>query len=432
VRRLRFALAFLAAGLALAFVGAGAAQQRATTPLFGFVWVNQDSWRLVRLDPLTLLQRRGPSLAVGSRNWAWSFSPDRSQLVLADSNRGALMLVDPLRMRRLGSVDIGDLAVVRTTFWPDERRLYAVVVRLVRESDGTLTLASTSLLAIDPGTRSIVGEQPLGGTVWGAVHAPGALALLLGPTDGIGAASLALVSAYGTVRTVPLDGVSVGTDATGEEQTPPRVVHYAQPGLAISRDGSSAFVVSPGQIAAVDVATLGVSYHRLGSTGRRLQKVEKGPLDGTSRNAVWARDGRLLVSGVDEHGSIDAKGQAHYDLRPVGLQLVDTTDWSAKMVDPIAGGAQVGANAIVVTPWQWNSARQRYVGGGLTIYSLAGVRRAHLFGKRQVEGIVVGRRAFIVRDTGSYTIVSTTTGGIVRTIRRNLTGPLLGGALDSF
>jgi hypothetical protein len=335
-------------------------------------------------------------------------------------------------MRRLGLVDIGDLAVVRTTFWPDERRLYAVVVRLVREADGSLTPVSTLLLAIDPETRSVVGEQPLAGTVWGAVHATGALALLLGPADGIGAASLALVSADGTVRNVPLDGVSVGTDATGVEPTPPQVVHYAQPGLAISRDGSSAFVVSPGQIAAVDVASLRVSYHRLGSAGRRLQKVEKGPLDGTTRSAVWVRDGQLLVSGVDEHGSITADGRMLYDPRPVGLQLVDTKDWSAKMVDPRAGGAQVGANAIVVTPWRWNSARQQYVFGGLTIYSLAGVRRAHLFGKSQVGGVVVGRRAFIERDIGSYTIVSTTTGRVVRTIRHGLTGPLNGAALDSF
>jgi len=323
MKRSRFALAVLAAGLALGLAGVGSAQQRSSTPLFGFVWVSEDNYRLVRLDPLTLVRRRSPSLAVGSRNFAWSFSPDRSKLVLADTMSGELMLVDPLRMKRLGSIGVGgsDLATVRTTFWPVEQRLYAVVVRLVRDSDGNAAPVSTSLVAIDPATRSVVGEQPLAGTIWGAVHAPNALALLLGPADGIGAASLALVSADGTVRNVPLDGVSVGSDATGEEETP-RVVHYAQPGIAISRDGTSAFVVSPGQIAAVDVATLRVSYHRLGSGARQLQTIEKGPLDGTSRSAVWARDGQLLVSGEDEHGTIDASGQPRYDVRPIGLQQI--------------------------------------------------------------------------------------------------------------
>jgi hypothetical protein len=428
--RFRFGLAFLGAGLLLAFAGVGAAQQRSSTPVFGFVYAGQESSRLARLDPLTLVERRGPSLALGSRNAAWSFSPDRSELVLADHDlNGVLMLADPVRMKRLGFVDTGGMAAIRTTFWPDERRLYAVVARLTREVDGSLTPASTSILAVDPATRSVVGEQALDGSVYGAAHSSRTLALLLGPKTGMGEAGLALVGADGAVRAVRLDGVSVGSDAT--EDGTARVVHYAQPGLAISADSSRAFVVSPGQIAAVDVATLQVSYHRLGAASRGLQSVEKGPLDGSSRVAMWARPGQLLVSGIDEHGSIDAQGRMLYDPRPVGLQLVDTTDWSAKTIDPNADGASVGADAIVVTPWLWNAERQRYDGRGATIYSLAGVRRAHLFGKRQVFGIVVGRRAFVERgNVASYSIVSTTTGRIVRSIRHRLPAPLLGAAQD--
>ena len=49
---------------------------------------------------------------------------------------------------------------------------------------------------------------------------------------------------------------------------------------------------------------------------------------------MWARDGQLLVSGVDEHGSTDADGRPRYEPRPVGLQMVDTTDWSAKTINP--------------------------------------------------------------------------------------------------
>jgi hypothetical protein len=429
--RFRFGLVFLGFGLLLASAGGSAAQQRSSTPVFGFVSAGQESYRLARLDPLTLVERRGPSLELGSRNSAWSFSPDRSKLVLADYGlNGVLMLVDPLKMRRLGFVDTGGMAAIRTTFWPEESRLYAVVARLERQADGGLTPVSTSLLAIDPETRSVVGEQALDGSVSGAAHSSRTLALLLGPKTGLGEAALALVGADGAVHTVRLDGVSVGSDASAEDGTA-RVVHYAQPGLAISADGSRAFVVSPGQIAAVDVATLRVSYHRLGAASRGLESVEKGPLDGSSRVAMWARPDQLLVSGVDEHGSIDAQGRMLYDPRPAGLQLVDTTDWSTKTIDPSASGASVGADAIVVTPWLWNAQRQRYDGRGATIYSLAGVRRAHLFGKRQVSSLVVGRRAFVERGSGtSYSIVSTTTGRIVRSIRRQLPAPLLGAAQD--
>jgi hypothetical protein len=428
--RFRFGLVFLGAALLLASAGVGAAQQRASAPVFGLVSVSQESSRLVRLDPLTLRQRPGPSLDLGSRNSAWSFSPDRSKLVLADYNlNGMLALVDTVRMRQLGLVDTGGLDSVRTTFWPDDRRLYAVVARLTRQADGGLTPASTSILAIDPATRSVVGEQPLEGSVSGAAHSSRTLALLVGPQTGIGEAGLALIDANGTVRTVRLDGISVGDDASSEDGTA-RVVHYAQPGLAISSDGSRAFVVSPGRIAAVDVATLQVSYHRLGAASRALQSVEKGPLNGSTRVALWARPGQLLVSGVDEHGSIDAQGVMRFDPHPAGLQLVDTTSWSAKTVDPDADGASVGTDAIVVTPWLWNAARQRYDGRGATIYSLSGVRRVHLFGKRQVSGTVVGRRAFVERGTASYSIVSTTTGRVIRTIRHQLPWPFVGAAQD--
>src|SRR5207237_5057060 len=138
----------------------------------GFVSAGQESYRLARLDPLTLLERRGPSLALGSRNSAWSFSPDGSKLVLADTDlNGVLMLVDPLRMKRLGLVDAGGLSAVRTTFWPDERRLYAVVVRLSRGADGNLSSVPTVGVAIDPATLSVVCAQALDGSVHGSAHA---------------------------------------------------------------------------------------------------------------------------------------------------------------------------------------------------------------------------------------------------------------------
>jgi len=303
-----------------------------------------------------------------------------------------------------------------------------VVTRLTRKEDGTYARQPPALVAVDPTTRAVVGERSLDGWVYGFAHADGVLVLLLGPESGIGPARLAVVGADGSVRTVGLDGVRVGTDAF-DESTPAAVRHYAQPGLAVVPDGSEAFVASPSGIAAVDLRTLALSYHGIVRGHRRLQK---GSPEGSLRTVRWVQGGVLVVSGRDDHSSVDAEGRVVYQPRPVGVELVSTRDWSAKMVDATGEGVSIGADAMLVTPWTWDSSRQRYLGNGATIYGLDGVKRAHVLGKRQVYGIVVGQRAFVAGDTPSYSIVSTKTGKILRTVRHSMPQPLVGAALDSY
>ena len=86
MKRTRAALLPIVLAAFLAVAGGGAAKEPAKTPFLGLVNVSQDSWRLVRLNPLTLGRRPGRSLVVGTRTGAWSYSPDRSQLVLADTS----------------------------------------------------------------------------------------------------------------------------------------------------------------------------------------------------------------------------------------------------------------------------------------------------------------------------------------------------------
>jgi hypothetical protein len=429
MRGTRAALALVGLAVFLAAAGGGAAKEPPSTPFLGLVNVGQESWKLVRLNPLTLGQRRGRSLAVGSRVAAWSFSPDRSRLVLADNEIAAtLLVVDVRTMRRVGLVDTGGNAQISATFWPEEQRLYAVTTRLTRKEDGSFARQPAALVAVDPSSGAVVGERSLDGWVYGWAHGDGVLVLLLGPESGIGPARLAVVGPDGSVRAVGLDGIQVGMDAF-DESTPTAIEHYARPGLAVAPDGSRAFVASPSRIAAVDLRTLALSYHGLVRGNRRLQK---GSPEGSTRTVRWVQDGVLVVSGRDDHSSLDAEGRVQYEPHPVGVELVDTRSWSAKMVDPAAEGVAVGADALLVTPWTWDSKRQRYLGNGATIYGLDGVKRAHVLGKRQIYGIVVGRRAFLVGNTSSYTIVSTETGKIVRTVRHIMAEPLVGAALDSY
>src|SRR5437588_137923 len=288
MRGSRAALVLFGVAAFLAVAGAGAAKEPAKAPFLGLVSTGQESWKLVRLNPLTLGQRPGRSVPVGSPA-GWSFSPDRAKLVLADYGIAAtLVLVDTGTMRRLGIVDTGGNALISVTFWPQEQRLYAVVTRLTRKEDGTYARQPPALVAVDPTTRAVV-----------------------------------------------------------------------------------------------DLRTLALSYHGIVRGHRRLQK---GSPEGSLRTVRWVQGGVLVVSGRDDHSSVDAEGRVVYQPRPVGVELVSTRDWSAKMVDATGEGVSIGADAMLVTPWTWDSSRQRYLGNGATIYGLDGVKRAHVLGQRQVHG----------------------------------------------
>lgn len=429
MRGIRAALLLIVFAAFFAVVGAGAAKEPAKSPFLGFVYTGEDSAKLVRLNPLTLGQRKGRSLQVGTRRGAWSYSPDRSQLVLADTSISAtLVLVDTRAMRRIAIVDTGGNALVSATFWPDAQRLYVVRTGLTRRADGGFDSQPAALVTVDPASRAVVGSRSLDGWVRGWAHADGVLVLLLGPESGIGPARLAVVGADGSVRTVGLDGVSVGADAF-DESKPVAIQHYARPGLAVAPDGSEAFVASPSGIVAVDLRTLAPSYHGLVRGNRRLQK---GAPDGTTRTVQWVQPGVLAVSGREDHSTVDADGRVKMEMRPLGVELVSTKDWTAKMVDAAGEGVSIGADAMLVTPWTWDSKRQQYLGNGATIYGLDGTKRGHVLGKRQVYGMVIGRRAFVTGDNSSYSIVSTKTGKILRTVRHSPPDPLVGAALDSY
>jgi hypothetical protein len=428
MRGIRAALLLIALAAFLAAAGGGAAKEPAKTPFFGFVYTGEDSAKLVRLNPLTLGRRPGRTVQLGSRRSAWSYSPDRSQLVLADASiSGTLVLVDTRAMRRSAIVDTGSgNAQISATFWPDAQHLYVVRTALTRREDGRFDSQPTDLVTVDPASRAVTGSQSLDGWVYSWVHADGVLVLLLGPQSGIGPARLAVVGADGSVRTAGLDGVSVGRDVF-DESKPIGVEHYAQPGLAVAPDGSEAFVASPSGIVAVDLRTLARSYHGIVRGNRRLQK---GAPEGSTRMVQWVQPGVLAVSGRDDHSTVDSEGRIKTDPHPIGVELVSTKDWTAKMVDAGGQDVSIGADAMLVTPWKWDSTRQQYLGSGATIYGLDGVKRAHVLGKRPVSGAIIGRRAFVYEAGSSYSIVSTKTGKILRTVRHSIPDPLIGSAFD--
>ena len=417
-----FRAALVLAGVAglLAVAGSGAAKGPATTPLLGFVPTGQDSWSLARLNPLTLKPRRGRAMKLKDAIFAWSLSPDGSKLVTAAGGevQGELRLIDTARMRGSGRIVFADQVQVLRTFWPEKQRLYAVVTHVSRRSDGNFDRQPASLVTIDPATRHVLGERSLDGYLYGSAYAPNALGLVLGAETGIGPARLAVVGADGGLTTIPLEGVTVGWEPFDPNNLEAGS-HFAEVGLALSPDGTRAYVAAPGQLVAIDLRTRALSYHRLGPA-RRLQK---GPVEGSSRSVQWARDGVLLVTGQDLRPR--TSDTERIEIHAIAPQLVDTRDWSAQSLDSTATYASVGANAIALMGSSWNDKLQRNVGCGVVLYGLDGVKRAHLFGTNNTYGFIVGRRAFIARTGYSYAVVSTTTGRVVRTVLRLLPTPLL-------
>jgi hypothetical protein len=421
MRGIRAALVLAGVAGLLAVAGSGAAKGPASTPLFGFVPTGSDSWSLARLNPLTLKPTRGRTLKLKDAISAWSLSPDGSKLVTATGGevQGELRLFDTARMRASGRIVLADQVEVLRTFWPEEQRLYAVVTHLSRRADGNFDRQPASLLTIDPATRQVVAERSLGGYLYGWAYAPGALGLVLGAETGIGPARLAVVGADGGITTIPLEGVTVGYEPVDPNDLEAGS-HYRNVGLVLSPDGTRAYVASPGQLVAVDLRTHALSYHGLGPA-RRLQK---GPVDGSSRSVQWARDGVLLVTGEDDKSRPDSDAE-RIEIHAIAPELVDTRDWSVRALGSMGNYASVGANAIALMGASWDDKLQRNVGCGVVFYGLDGVKRAHVFGTTVTYGFVLGRRAFFARNGFSYAVVSTTTGRVVRTVLRVLPTPLL-------
>jgi hypothetical protein len=412
--RLRLPLALAGVLLVAGFGGSA----RTSKPLYGLVWRSNESMALVRLDPLSLATKVGPSLSLGDRYRAWSFSPDRSKLVFGDTSRGELLLVDARRMRRIALVESLQSAIVVATSWPAADRLYAITESVTQTDDyNTSCCGPAQLVTVDPDAHTILATRPLGGQVYGLAHVAGELVLLRGPVNAIGPARIAVVGRDGGVRSFPLDDVTVGQEPFTTEGA---VEHFAQPGFAVAPDGSRAYVVTPDRVFEVDLGTGAASSHPL-AFGRSLAKVEKGTPEGSWRTATWVRPGILGVTGFDDHVSVGADGHAKVDAAPAGAALVDTGDWSVRVVDADATYATIGSGAILVTGF----------GRVVTIYGLDGARRAHLYGRQIVGVLALGRRAFVETQAGYYSIVSLRTGTIIRKVRGELPEPLLGAGADS-
>ena len=415
------AVAVLAAAALLLPAAAGARHDDAARSrwVLGVSSASGYSSVLERLDPLTLKRVPGPFLPTLTYRASSAFSPDRSRLALGGIDNGDVLIVDAVRLRRIGIADSFVLpSAVRTLWWPTRERLFALLEPFTLTPDGGSTCCGAPvLLTIDPRSRRVLAKRTLEGSPVEGAHTRTRLALLLAPATGIGPATLAVLDPDGRLRTAPLDVVA-GQD--GEEATT-GIFHYSRPGLALDPSGGRAFVASSDgdEIAEVELGSLAVTYHPIlrPTRGVRLPAAAaKGAPDGSTRLLRWLDERTLALSGYDSRASVDASG-TRLRQTPAGVRLVDTSTWTARVLDADAQFVEVAPGALLTGGSTWDSV-DRPTGIGLRIYGRDGKLRAHLFGSRVLWPLVVGGRAFVARGVmPGYTIVDVPSGRVVRTLR---------------
>jgi hypothetical protein len=382
--------------------------------------------RLAHVDPATLAPL-SPTRLIGTIG-AWAASPDGRLLALgvdtdSQSERSSLRFanVGSLRLVRTGLKLDGWLEAVS---WPTLSRAVALV--------GSTT--DVSVEAIDTVGKTIIRRESLGGLAGPIVRADGGFVVLLEAPNQVAPASLAVVGADGSVRTVRLDRILAGWHWPKDAGADP-IGAARGPGLAVDPAGT-AYVLDPsGFVAAVDLSSLTVSYHALSSTSllTRLADwltppAEAKGLNGPQRTATWLGDGLIALTGSDYTATRAGDGSEAFSATPAGLAIVDVQSWTVRTIAPEVTDATVADGALLATGGGWSSSDQGS-GTGLVAYAADGSLRWRLFpGTRPYVAGVLGKLAIVQEDgNGRYDVVDVGSGRVVRSGVGQAPWPLVGG-----
>ena len=333
----------------------------------------------------------------------WAFSPDRTRVAIAHLATPPLIsVVDVDRMRLVRDLPTHGGTDVVAWLSPDR----------------IAWLEFHRVVVADPTTGATVRTTPLALAPLRAGFLPGALVLLLAPENRIGQARLAVVDDSGRVRTVRLRRTRASAFLTGGRER--------HPGLAVDPAGRRAYVVGAGEPAAsVDLRTLRVAYHSLGSARR----LAKGAIDGPTRRALWLGNGLLAVTGEDGRIRRTTRGEAtNVSSEPAGVAIVDVRTWRAVRLDGDATHVALAGDRLLGYGTSLRSGQN--IGAGLDVYAPGGRRVGHLFARRAVWSVeALGDRAVV--GLGDFPqLVDLSTLSVVRTLPATVPLLLLGAAND--
>ncbi len=310
----------------------------------GFLWPpgGVGEIQLARLDPRTLAPR-SRRLSLNAGGGVTELSPDGRTLALAAGEGSQIEFLDLEEMRSLGTVDLGMAGYVSRLSW-SAGMLFAAV-------------GQSAVALVDPGARQVVETRQVNGVFVGDLQAiPAGMLALVGPSERIGQLKAVVFGRKGTMS-VPLRGIVGGSKTeAGDDEADFRVTENI-PGLTVDPSGRRALVVpAGGQVAELNLDNLHVTNHSLSQSVSLLERfrnwVEPAAhakvIEGPIRQALWLPSGLVAVSGADytvsdEHEVIP---------EPAGLSLIDTSDWSVRMVNERVDGMRLaGGRLLAFEPW---------------------------------------------------------------------------------
>jgi hypothetical protein len=364
----------------------------------GVVW-SQSGGELVPINGATLEVAPGPTLKLGFVD-GWAAAPDRGLVAFAVHalpqavDYDALRFVDPATLRPDGE-DVQLDGSVRALAWLRPDRVLVVL--------GRCCVPGTWIAVVDTAARRVVDESRLEATLWSLGRSPDALVLLVSRAGAIAPARVVVVDAGGRTTTIPLRIVA-GTVFPRSSTAAP-IGRQRVPGLAVDPAVGRAYVIAADrEVAEVDLDAHTVAYHRIVAARSLLDRLDrwlqpaaeaKG-LNGSALSARWLGDGLIAVGGSDETASVDRRGTFHVRWHPRGVAIVDTRDWTVRMLDPAADALTTADGLLLATGSSWSSGAARPTGPGLTAYGPDWTRRFT---------VLDGRATWISAVTDAYAFV---------------------------
>ena len=150
-------------------------------------------------------------------------------------------------------------------------------------------------------------------------------------------------------------------------------------------------------------------------------------MNGPMRYGKWLGDGLVAVTGTDESAAIDANNQMVASGSPAGLAIVDTRDWTIRMLDRGANAVVPTDGLLLATGSSWTTQSNKPTGMGLAAYGSDRALRFRLFaGAAAWVGVVSGGRAYVYRNGGeTASVVDLASGEVVGKRSGRLPYPLL-------
>jgi hypothetical protein len=438
-----FALAGLA--LVLAWPGHDAARpltldgpKRQAKERVALFW-GDDGVRVGRVDERTLTRVGRLSARLGSVN-SWALARPAGNLLAVSGHTYSNDSRDVLRF-----VDLRSLRPIRRTVQLDGYGAALLWARLDRVVAIVWNCCApgTFVVTVDTGARRVLSRRELAGDVPSPVARAGdALVLLETPRNQIGPARLDVVAADGTIRSVGLDRVRAGNSWPEGTSTTEPIGTTREPALAVDPEGHRAFVVQPdGPAAEIDLRTLAVSYHDLRAPQSVLTRlsdwltpaVQAKGMNGPRWRGRWLGDGFFAVTGYEESASKDKNDNFVASGTPAGLAIVDTRDWTIRMLDRGADTVTPVEGLLLATGQRWSSTEQQATGMGLAAYGADRSLRFKLFAGNAswVSAVSMGR-AYVTGPSGQRkaVIVDLASGKVVGTRAAPVPTPLLADGPD--